>query len=139
MPSLKGSEVSPVFTLDSPLHQRDIRAEKKKAAIDALEKASQDWEALKKTATYSLVSALADPKIAYFRAEICKSIMDFEGWPVDVVKEYQSECRGALKQWLLIRDQPKMLQRELEELSVEDKEVTKEPDEATKKRLKKFA
>jgi hypothetical protein len=137
MPSLKGSEVGPLV-LESPIHQRDIRADKKKAAIDNLDKATQEWEALKKTSAYSLVSALADPKIAYFKAEICKTIMDFAGWPVDVVKEHQAECRGALKQWLMIRDQPGMLKKQLEELSVVE-EVKEGVDEVTKKKLKKFA
>ena len=141
MPSLKGSEVNPLF-LDSPIHQRDIRADKKRAAMESLGKALEDWEALKKTAAYSLVSALADPKIAYFQAEVCKSIQDFAGlgWPVDAVKEYQAECRGALRQWIIIRDQPGMLQRQLEELkSNDDKEVRGEADEASKNKLKKFA
>lgn len=141
MPTLKGSEVNPLV-LESPLTRRDIKLDRKKAAIDSVSRALEEWSEFKRTSMYSLVSALADPKISYFKAEVCKSVLDYEGWPVEVVREHQAECRGALKQWLLIRDQPKVLQRQLEELVKQEEEeqgVQKGPDEATKNRLKKFA
>ena len=140
MGTLKSTIVDPRI-LDNPLARHDIREDKKKATIEALDRALQEWEAFKKTSTYSLVCALADPKVTYFKGEVCKSVMDFPGWPVEVVKEHQAECRGALREWLVIRDQPGILKRELDQLnkqSAEEKEVTEGPSEATKKRLEKY-
>ena len=74
MPSLKGSEIGPV-TLDSSIHRTDIRKSGKKVQIEAIERILADWEAVKKTSNYSVMSELADPKIAYFKGEICKGVL----------------------------------------------------------------
>ena len=140
MPSLKGTEISPSLR-DSPLDRLDIRQDKRKLARESLEKALMEWEALKNTPHHHVLTELAEPKVAHYRNEICKGILDFPGWPSDVVKEYQAECRGALREWLAIRDQPGMLKRQLDDLDKQEedeKEVVKGPDVATKNKLKRF-
>lgn len=142
MGTVRSSHINPAV-FDSPIDRVDISKSRRKDAKALLETELSNWEDLKRTGLYAIVERLAGPKIAHYRNEVSKSIMDFPGWPVEVVERYQAECRGAMREWLMIRDKPGALKQQLEDIDREEskrekQEAGKEPEGQSRELLKIF-
>ena len=84
MTVLRGDNVGPEI-LNSKLAQLDIMSSRRKAAKESLERELQEWEALKGTKLYHILNDLCGPRIAQLQSELAKSILDYAGWPVEVL------------------------------------------------------
>ena len=142
MTALAGTNVSPSIVHD-PIERVSIAKQGTKVQKDAVERKLQEWEALKNTKLYHILTDLADPMIFHLTAEVMRPIMEYpESMSVDRIMEHKAECRGEVRAWTTIKFGPGILREQLDQLeALEKKEEERRagPSEEEKKRLSNYA
>ena len=124
MGSLKNSHIDPSLS-ENPLDQMEVYKNQSGEQIEVLEQQIADWKEFQQTKSGVVVSDLADPHIAHLMSKICGGIEDlrrhFDSAGMiatsEDIKDYVSECRGALSVWRAIKYKMPMLEAQLKEIN----------------------
>lgn len=81
--------------------------------IDTIKHRLAQYQRLKKTHYYRVISELADPVIKHYQSLLAKPRGSFPETPTDVLQEQRAEWRGILSVWILLRDEPHHLEDQL--------------------------
>jgi hypothetical protein len=81
--------------------------------IDIIKQRLAQYQRLKKTHYYRVVSELADPMIKHLESDLAKPRGAFPNVPTDVLQEQRAEWRGMLAVWIQLRDEPHFLEDQL--------------------------